>query len=109
MHRIMSFESLSGRLNAAYTSTMKCRENVHRFALDAEQLSDARWQISLHIAELERLERDVVGLNLTAWERAAAARDEATRRSVIGGDLDRNLRPGGATVLGRDAPVWPSL
>lgn len=109
MRRIMSFESLSGRLNAAYTSTMKCRENVHRFALNAEQLSDARWQISLHIAELERLERDVVGLNLTVWERAAVARGEATPRSPIGGGLDRNLLLERATATGRDASVRPNL
>jgi len=88
---------------------MKCRENVHRFALDAEQLSDARWQISLHIAELERLERDIVGLNLTAWERATVGRREATPRSAIGGGLNRNLRQAGATAPGRDAPVWPNL
>lgn len=105
MYQIMSFESLSSRLNAAYTFTLKCREKVHRFALDAEQLSDARWQISLHIAELERLERDVVGLNLTARERAVVARGNAMSRSVIGSGLTRE----GATIHCCYAPVWPKL
>lgn len=61
-YRLQDSKRISaGRLR----SNRAMRDDRHAFALDPEQLSDARWQIQLHISALDRLEQMLVSQALS--------------------------------------------
>lgn len=65
MSRIIDFKTLSEYLREGCAATERCATTGTRFALDPEQLSDARWQIQLHISALDRLEQMLVSQALS--------------------------------------------
>ena len=65
MSRIIDYRTLCSHLEQVQSAIGLCPADGKQFALDAEQLSDARWRICQQIAALERLERSLVGQNIT--------------------------------------------
>lgn len=82
MNRMMDFKALFRQLQSSRNLILQCRSNATRFALDAEQHSDALWQISLHIADLEGLERDILRKHPERLELAARDRHKAPYKTI---------------------------